>query len=279
MLIRPITTLEECRRVVELERAVWEITDAEDLVPVPILVVSIKRGGLLLGAFDAWGGMKGFAYSLAAFKGGRPTQWSHMLGVIAGARGSGIGTRLKLAQREHALRAGIDLVEWTYDPLQVVNAHFNFAKLGVVAREYVENAYGASSSPLHRGTPTDRFIAEWHLGSAHVRRRIAAVSPYRLTDATLASTPTVNPGRAVGEWLAPGPAADDLEASRVLVEIPAGFTTMLARNPDLALEWRLSTRAIFQAYFGRGYEAVDFATSRDRSRGHYLLARQAAAHP
>ncbi len=271
MLIRPLTTLEECRRVVELERVVWEYPSGEDLVSLPILVVTIKRGGLLLGAFDAAGALKGFAYSLAAVKAGRPTQWSHMLGVTADARGSGIGTRLKLAQREHAMRAGVELIEWTYDPLQSANAHLNFAKLGVVVREYVENVYGESSSPLHRGTPTDRFIVEWHLASPHVLSRISGAARPSFADA--ATTPVVNPSMRAGNWLAPGPAADHRDAPRVLVEIPARFRDMQECNPDLAFEWRMAARQIFRAYFERGYEAVDFCRSPDGSRGHYLLTQ------
>ena len=133
--IRPLTTLDDCRKVTELEKVVWGYTDAEDVVPSPVLIVSIKRGGVLLGAFDGSGEMKGFVYSMPAIKDGRPTQWSHMLGVTPDARSTGIGADLKLAQREAALAMGIDLVEWTYDPLQAANAHLNFAKLGVVVEE------------------------------------------------------------------------------------------------------------------------------------------------
>src|ERR687886_758566 len=114
MTIRPITTLEECRKVAALERVVWGYPDAEDVVPPPVLIVSIKRGGILLGAFDDSGELKGFVYSMPALKDGRPIQWSHMLGVAPDARDSGLGLRLKLAQRERALALGIDLIEWTF---------------------------------------------------------------------------------------------------------------------------------------------------------------------
>src|SRR5258708_39216505 len=86
-----------------------------------------------------------------------------MRGETGDARDEGLGLRLKLAQRERALQMGIDLIEWTYDPLQALNAHLNFAKLGVVVEDYEENIYGVSSSPLHSGSPTDRFVAEWRL--------------------------------------------------------------------------------------------------------------------
>ena len=106
MHIRPLTTLEDCRKVADLEKTVWGYTDAEDVVPPPVLIVSIKRGGLLLGSFDDAGEMNGFVYSIPALKEGHASQWSHMLGVTAEARSLGLGTRLKVAQREATLAMG-----------------------------------------------------------------------------------------------------------------------------------------------------------------------------
>jgi predicted GNAT superfamily acetyltransferase len=270
--IRPLTTIDDCREVVHLEKEVWAYTDAEDVVPVPVLIVTVKRGGILLGAFDGSGKMKGFVYSLAAVKDGRITQWSHMLGVAPDARDVGLGARLKLAQRERALAMGIDLIEWTFDPLQAMNAHLNFAKLGVVVEEYEENVYGESSSPLHRGTPTDRFVAEWRLTLPHVERRVSALGLPTVRDATLASAPLVNPSRPGQRWLMPGPADLEADERRLLVEIPVGFAEMQREDPALALAWRLATRTIFQAYLPRRYRVVDFFLSRSAARGHYLLA-------
>jgi predicted GNAT superfamily acetyltransferase len=275
--IRPLTTLDECRAVAQLERDVWGYTDAEDVVPPPVLVVSIKRGGILLGAFDASGLMKGFVYSMPGWKGKQPIQWSHMLGVSTDARGEGLGTRLKLAQRDRALAMEIELVEWTYDPLQALNAHFNFARLGVVVEQYEDNVYGESSSPLHRGTPTDRFIAEWHLRKPHVERRLALRGGPPVRDNSVASAPVVNPSRQKGEWNTPGDADLALEQPRLLVEIPTDFGEMQLRNPDLALRWRMATRTIFRNYFSKGYRAVDFFLSRESGRGLYLLALRADA--
>lgn len=271
MIIRDLTTLEDCRAVAALEREIWGYADAEDVVPPPVLIVSIKRGGILLGAFDAAGVMQGFVYSIPSIKDGRPAQWSHMLGVVPAARDAGAGLRLKLAQRDRALAMGVDLIEWTYDPLQALNAHLNFARLGVVVEEYEENIYGASSSPLHSGSPTDRFVAEWKLTAAHVERRIAAPGVGLIRDAAIVTAPLVNPSRAAGPWLAPGPADLAIDAPRALVEIPVGYSTMQIENPALALEWRMATRTIFQTYLAR-YRAVDFFLSRETGRGQYLLA-------
>lgn len=273
MLIRPLTTLEECRQVAALEKTVWGYADAEDVVPPPVLIVSIKRGGILLGAFDDGGSMRGFVYSMPAIKQGRPTQWSHMLGVMPEMRAAGLGARLKLAQRQAALDMGLDLIEWTYDPLQAGNAHLNFAKLGVVVEEYEENIYGESSSPLHSGTPTDRFVAEWRLSEPHVERRIAALGRPSVRDSSVAGAPVVNPSQPGEPWLRPGSADLSIDARRLLVEIPVGFSEMLERDSRLAHDWRMSTREIFQVYFRREYRAVDFFLAREARRGQYLLAR------
>ena len=198
LIIRELTTIEDCRLVADLEKQVWGYTDNEDVVPPPVLIVSAKRGGILLGAFDEAGVMKGFVYSIPALKDGVLTQWSHMLGVTPDARDSGLGLTLKLAQRERSLAMGIELIEWTYDPLQALNAHLNFTKLGVVVEEYEENIYGVSSSPLHSGSPTDRFVAEWRLNAPHVVRRIEAKGLGIVRDASVASAPLVNPSRRVG---------------------------------------------------------------------------------
>ena len=272
-LHRPLTTLEDCRKVVALEKQVWGYTDAEDVVPQPVLIVSIKRGGVLLGSFGDDGEMNGFVYSIPGLKNGRPMQWSHMLGVTAAARSAGIGTQLKLAQRNATLAMGLDLIEWTYDPLQAMNAHLNFAKLGVVVEEYEENIYGESSSLLHRGSPTDRFVAEWHLKEPHVERRTGGAAGPLVRDASVAAAPVINPSNETHRWLVPGESRLDADDRRVLVEIPTGFTEMQREAPELALEWRMTTRGIFQAYFGRGYRAVDFFLAREARRGQYLLAR------
>ena len=177
VVYRDLHSLEELRRVVELEKAVWRYTDAEDVVPVPILAINVKRGGILIGAFDGENRMVGFVYSLPGLKDGQVMQWSHMLGVLDDYRNAGLGRTLKLLQRERALGMGVQVIEWTYDPMQAMNAHLNLAKLGAVIEEYEENIYGESSSALHRGTPTDRFVAVWTLESARVVERIATASP------------------------------------------------------------------------------------------------------
>jgi predicted GNAT superfamily acetyltransferase len=140
--------------------------------------------------------------------------------------------------------------------------------------EYEENVYGSSSSPLHAGTPTDRFVAEWAIREPHVTRRVSAAGPV-VRDRSIAVAPVVNPSLEADPWLRPGPAKLSIDDRRLLVEIPVGFTEMLEREPALAHEWRMSTRVIFQTYFQRGYRAVEFFLARESGRGQYLLVRSA----
>jgi predicted GNAT superfamily acetyltransferase len=253
-------------------------------VPVSILAVSVHSGGILIGAFDG-DRMVGFVYSLPGIKDGKATQWSHMAGVVPSHRSAGLGYQLKVLQRERALNAGLDLVQWTYDPLQALNAHLNFSKLGVVVVEYAENIYGLSTSPLHAGLPTDRFVADWWIRRPHVERRLAAreargselpAAPQKpsltLRDHSVVEARRVNGVIPAGEWLECGDVDLTLEAPRMAVQIPTGFTEMLARDPGLAMAWRMQTRAIFTTYFGRGYRAVDFFLDRPSRKGIYVLS-------
>ena len=267
MTYRDLTTLEEFAAVVDLEREIWG-PGYDEVVPVPILAVTVMRGGILVGAFvdDR---MIGFVYSLPGIKDGKPTQWSHMLGVVDSFRSAGVGHQLKALQRERALAMGLRLIEWTYDPMQAMNAHLNFAKLGVIVEEYEVNVYGESSSPLHRGNPTDRFVAAWRVGDARVQDRLRGAAP-------LASALTVEPAgtaQPAGEWLKPAAIELSLDAKRISVEIPIGFAQMLSSAPDLALEWRMATRELFTTYFARGYRAVEFFLNREARKGSYLLTR------
>ena len=164
--IRRCHGIEELRACVALQKEVWNFTDAE-LVPLRMFVVADKVGGQVLGAFEN-GSMVGFALSIPGTRSGHLYLHSHMLAVRADHRNGGLGRRLKLLQREDALSRGIELIEWTFDPLEIKNAYLNIVKLGAIARRYNINQYGITSSPLQGGLPSDRLIAEWWLKSKRV---------------------------------------------------------------------------------------------------------------
>jgi predicted GNAT superfamily acetyltransferase len=272
LVIRDLKTIEEFRQVVALEKAIWGYVDPGDIVTVPVFIFTVKRGATLVGAFDAEQ-MVGFAYAVVGLKQGKPMHWSHMAGVLTPYRG-GLGARLKLAQRTRAMAQGIELIEWTFDPLQTLNAHFNLAKLGGVVEEYAENFYGESTSALHKGTPTDRLVCSWRIAEPHVNRRLEQPPSLRVRAAEVGDAPVVNRTEGDGPWRTNASMDLSLTDRRVWIEIPMGFTEMQQQAPPFALQWRLQVREMFQAYLGRGYRAVDFVLDRDTGCGRYLLANE-----
>ncbi|HTS10723.1 MAG TPA: GNAT family N-acetyltransferase [Candidatus Limnocylindrales bacterium] len=167
--VRRCTTVEEYAQCVELERIVWGVAIT---VPSGMFVVAQHTGGQVLGAFEG-GKLVGFTLALMGKRGSEDFLHSHMTAVLEDYRDKGVGRRLKLFQRQDALKRGIRVVEWTFDPLELKNAHFNLVRLGAVARRFIPNCYGTTDSPLHSGLPTDRLVAEWWLDSDRVKNILA----------------------------------------------------------------------------------------------------------
>lgn len=164
--VRLCDGLDELKACVALQKEVWNFSDY-DLIPLRLFVVAEKIGGQVIGAFYA-DELVGFAMSIPGARDGKPYLHSHMLAVREDYRNTGVGRHLKLFQREDALARGFDLIEWTFDPLEIKNAWLNIEKLGAIVRRYNLNQYGISSSPLQGGLPTDRLVAEWWLRSERV---------------------------------------------------------------------------------------------------------------
>jgi predicted GNAT superfamily acetyltransferase len=286
LTIRPLHTFDEYRQVMALEGEIWGYGDPEDTIGVPVFIITLKRGGILLGAYDG-DRLVAFVYSIAGIKDGRATQWSHMLGVLPAYRGTGVGRELKLEQRRVSMAMGLDLMEWTYDPLQAVNAHLNVRRLGAIVDEYAENVYGESSSVLHRGNPTDRFIAQWWLRSPRVAAVLGEPVPGAGADAGAdaaaggpvplgpwpAARAAINTVVDEGAFVRCADARLELTAPALVVVIPVGFTEMMEQAPDLARDWRQATRAIFGHYLSCGYRVVDFTFGPGPREGRYLLMR------
>ena len=173
--IRKCSTLPDFHRCVEIQREVWGESDLET-EPYVTFVVAHQTGGQVLGAFDG-DTMVGFSMSLIGLHGLTPYLHSHMTAVIPSHRDRRVGRLLKLFQREEALSRDMRLVEWTFDPLETRNAHFNFNRLGGICRQIIPNFYGVTTSPLHRGLPTDRLLVEWQLNSRRVIAAIGDLTP------------------------------------------------------------------------------------------------------
>lgn len=169
--IASLTEREQFARCVDIQLAVWGYSDG-DLIPKRMFIVASRIGGQVIGALDG-DAVIGFAMALPGYRAGRAYLHSHMLAVLPEHRNAGLGRRLKLAQRDDALARGFALMEWTFDPLEIKNAHLNLARLGAIARRYQPDFYGPSSSPLQGGLPTDRLYAEWWLRSPRVERVLA----------------------------------------------------------------------------------------------------------
>jgi predicted GNAT superfamily acetyltransferase len=166
IVVRKCARLEEFHLCVDLQREIWGEEDLE-VEPATMFVVASETGGQVLGAFDG-DRLVGYTMAVVGLRDGVVYLHSHMTGVRDAYRNQGVGRMLKLFQRDEALGRGIRLVMWTFDPLEIRNAHFNLNRLGAICRKYHENLYGITTSPLHGGIPTDRLVAEWQLDSARV---------------------------------------------------------------------------------------------------------------
>jgi predicted GNAT superfamily acetyltransferase len=163
--VRHCSTLAEFDECVRLQEITW---GQDILVPSAVFVVAHETGGQIIGAYEG-AKLVGFTLALAGFHDTLRLLHSHMTAVLTEVQNRGVGRRLKLVQRQDALERGIPLVEWTFDPLELKNAHFNIVRLGAVIRRLIPNCYGITASPLHSGLPTDRLLAEWWIDSPRVR--------------------------------------------------------------------------------------------------------------
>jgi predicted GNAT superfamily acetyltransferase len=240
--VRRCHGLAEFAACLEVERAVWASADI-DMVPLPLFVVAAETGGEVLGAFDG-DRVVGFTLAFTGFR-RRPFLHSHMTAVLESHRDAGIGRKLKLFQRQDVLARSIDLVEWTFDPLELKNAHFNF-RLGAIARRYLPNVYGITTSPLHAGLPTDRLVAEWWLKSPRVRSCVSA-------------SPTGKPATRRRR----------LSKKTARIRIPGELAAFRRNQPDEALRLQSEVRLEFEHWFGLGYAAT--AVEIDARGGTYSL--------
>ncbi len=276
--IRHLETVEDYKAAEEVQRRAWGLSDL-DIAPLHILLTIHKSGGLVLGAFDdqtsvLLGFLLGF-YGRSADGGWK--HCSHMMGVLPEARDRGIGQALKLEQRRLILAEGLDLITWTFDPLEARNATLNFTRLGVVSHHYIRNIYGDTLGELNAGLPTDRLSVDWWIRSprvqAHVDPAQSAAVQQAASNLLAQATPILQVTRRPDGL--PVPEEPDLNshAPTLALEIPSDFQRLKAADSPLALRWRLTTQALFEHYFEAGYTATEcvFDQSSGSRRNVYIL--------
>jgi len=237
--VRPLTEHSEFQEAVKLQQQIWGFEEIE-LLPVRLFVVALKVGGQVFGAFDGQR-MIGFCLAIPGLKaGGKSYLHSHMLGVLPEYRNAGVGRSVKLVQREDAITREIDLIEWTFDPLEIKNAFFNIERLGAIVRRYVLNQYGTTTSHLHGGLPTDRCVAEWWIDRPRAKAIIA------------------------GEPFPRNPI-------EVRIAIPSDIATLRVEDAKRARAIQEQASVDFQTAFDRGLAVIGFEKTAEA--GIYLLGK------
>jgi len=228
IIVRKCESLDEFHRCVDLQREIWGEADLE-VEPATMFVVAAHSGGEVLGAFDG-DRLVGYTLAVVGLRDRVPYLHSHMTGVHSAYRDHGVGRRLKLFQRSQALGRGIRLIQWTFDPLELRNAHFNLNRLGAICREYHPNLYGVTTSPLHRRLETDRLLVEWHLDSARVVGTIENL------------------------------VKDPVEATAI-IELPVELERWQRENSPQVSVVQARLRNEFTKWFAKGYAAVALRTA------------------
>ena len=241
--IRECDSVDDFKQCIELERAVWRDDDI-GIMPIRLYMISKACNAPTIGAFDSTGKLVGFVHTMIAIREKQVVYHSHLAAVVEELRHKDIGFKMKLAQREQALKVGVPLIIWTFDPLQSRNAHLNINKLGAIIRRYEINYYSEGlSSVFDAAVPTDRVFAEWWVGSPHVESVLAGNRPA-------------------------------VEGQMETVLIPEDINKIRAESLSEHISWRMRVRDAFQQKLTGGLIARGFERSEGTSR--YLLGADEA---
>jgi chorismate synthase len=261
--VRPLSSRAEFERAEEVQSSAWGVGE-RGVTPKEVLIAIQDNGGLVLGAFDGES-MVGYALLLTGYRNGKVYMYSHQTGVAKEYQSRGVGFLLKRKQREVSLRRGFKMIAWTFDPLIGLNAHFNVKKLGVVARNYLEDYYGPMGDSINWGLPTDRFLSEWYLEpsmQANIRSYAKGVTKDTLRVIQRSGT---EPYPKCRDWHV------DLSVEKALLDIPRDIVLLKKKELAEAKRWREATREAFEKYFGAGFAAVALLETGGQLR--YLLAK------
>ncbi|MCB8980395.1 MAG: hypothetical protein H6657_23540 [Ardenticatenaceae bacterium] len=280
--IRPLANHNDYQQTRQIHMAAWGV-DASETIPPLSMHAFQHNGGILLGAYD---GEQMVGYCLGTLgtveTPGRIDQiaaarlklFSVIMGILPAYQGQSIGTQLKLAQREAALRLGIRMITWTYDPLESRNGRLNIGKLGAICNRYYREFHGPMAG-RNAGLASDRFEVEWWVTSNRVEGRVAQQRrPLSLDAMRGAGAVVVNEATFDDGLLIPPLDFARSDKNLLLVEIPADIQALKAADLALARQWRQHTRQLFEHYFAANFAVTDFVFQPGedgRSRSFYLL--------
>ncbi len=262
-------------RTEQVQRDAWGIKLPESVIPFHIMIAAQHHGGLVLGAYDGKR-MVGCIFGISGHDSTRQFHYSHITGVLRSYQNRGVGLLLKKRQRKLVLEEGLDLVKWTFDPLQAGNAYFNIRKLGAIAREYHRDLYGRMSDSLNKGMISDRFEAEWWIRT----RRVSGILRGRrnglsFSELIMGKAGLINETDLRNGIRGPVKLHLNLNKDRLLCEIPSRIDKVKAVDLDLARKWTFQNRRAFENYFAKKYVTTDVLLDRGKNetRVYYLLER------
>lgn len=267
-LIKEVHTPQELLDVQHLHKEIWGLVDLE-VTPGHIYIAVQKAKGLVLCAYHE-GKPIGFSFGFCGLNDTDELYLhSHNIGVLDEFRNSGVGYQIKCKQRECALERGIDLISWTFDPLESRNANFNFGKLGCISRKYVRNYYGSMPDQLNENLDSDRLIVEWQLNSEKVINCLGRGNDKheQFSDKFLFNKTTTEDS----DFLKPLEVNETVEKllndeiSMLFVEIPSNYQIMRQENFNLVVEWRFAVRKFLEACFLKKLYITSFLYSQGRS--------------
>lgn len=253
--VKKVKDIEDFKKIPGIQKSAWGFADL-DVEPHHLMTRVQKYGGLVHGLYLD-GKLTGFTYAVIGKWKGEHFIYSHQAGVMQEYQSRGFGFVLKKAQREEVLKMGYDVMRWNFDPLESMNAYFNFYRLGVTSSEYERNIYGEGESGLHKGLPTDRLIVTWYLKSDRVIKKMNSKDP------------------SILEHIAPEQ-LENFTQETAYIEIPMDIRSMKASDPNTAMKWRMKTRGLFELAFQKGYVAEDLVFSMDKKRIFFKLRLEKA---
>jgi predicted GNAT superfamily acetyltransferase len=260
--IKQLTDLEDIKKIERIEEQVW------NMAPTPYhqTYTAVNNGGMILGAYKNQE-LIGFLYGFPGFRNGKTYLCSHMLGILPQYQKSGLGKEMKEVQREVAIKLGYSLIVWTFDPLESVNAYLNVHKLKGITATYLENHYGNLNDSLNQGLPTDRFLVEWWIRSNHV---VEDRQPISLKNTQVLLETKRN---EVGIPIIVEEMTDRQmhDSTQYAVPIPEYFQRIKKEMPEVAMEWRLKTRKVFQSLISNGFVAKDVIRSPENGVSYYIF--------